>query len=378
MSSLIKRKDNRFWVACFRDHNKKQHRRSTRETNRKQAQFIADKYELAARGGLMPHKAREIFAELYRRFSGDAIPTSSVEDFVTTWLGTKIHEISPKSLVAYRVAAEEFLKCLGELAKKDLAAITRQHLVEYRNSLAARLRPNTVNGRLTIVKLIFRAARRDGYLSNDPSEFVESVRNTEKDVREAFTIEEIRAVLKVADDEWVSMILFGAYTAQRLGDISALTWNNIDLEKNEIRLVTQKTGKRLIIPIADPLRVHIESLPSSDDPGAPIHPRAFRQYTISKASSNASFGFAKLLVAAGLRDSAEDGGRDSNYHSKRHRLTFHSLRHFAVSWLKDAGVPQATVQEFVGHSSVEMSAHYTHVGLPSLRQAANKFPDIRI
>src|SRR5215470_5287674 len=109
MASLIKRKDNKFWVACFRDHNKKQHRRSTREVNRKQAQFIADKYELAARGTLTPHKAREVFAELYRRFSGDTIPSSSVEAFARTWLETKLPEIAPKTQILYRATIEGFL-----------------------------------------------------------------------------------------------------------------------------------------------------------------------------------------------------------------------------------------------------------------------------
>jgi hypothetical protein len=31
-----------------------------------------------------------------------------------------------------------------------------------------------------------------------------------------------------ANDEWRSMILFGLYTGQRLGDIATLRWNNLD------------------------------------------------------------------------------------------------------------------------------------------------------
>jgi integrase len=376
MASLIRKKDCKFWIACFRDQNRKQHRRSTRETNRRQAQFIADKYELAARGTLTQYKAREVFAELYRRFSGDTIPSSSVEAFARTWLATKLPEVAPHTGNTYEAVVEGFLKYLGALAEKDLVTITRQHLADFRNGLATKLRPATVKMHLTVVKLIFRAAKRDGYIANDPSEFVETVRKTAQNVREAFTIEEIQALLKVADPEWTSMILFGAFCGQRLGDVCALTWANLDLEENVIRLVTGKTGKRLTIPIAAPLRTHIESLPVSDDPLAPLHPRAFRQYVELKQPSVVTCSFARLLKAAGLRSPAECVDLNSPYRKTQYKLSYHSLRHFAVSWLKSQGVPQATVQEFIGHATAEMSSIYTHVGLSSLRQAADRFPDI--
>ena len=62
---------------------------------------------------------------------------------------------------------------------------------------------------------------------------------------------------------------------QRLADLSLLTWQNVDLNRNEIRLVTKKTGKRLTIPMSAPLRQHVLSLPADESPDTPIHPRAF-------------------------------------------------------------------------------------------------------
>jgi integrase len=52
---------------------------------------------------------------------------------------------------------------------------------------------------------------------------------------------------------------------QRLGDIARLRWSNIDLNRDELRLVTAKTSKSMIIPLASPLRRHIEKMPSSGD-----------------------------------------------------------------------------------------------------------------
>jgi integrase len=54
----------------------------------------------------------------------------------------------------------------------------------------------------------------------------------------------------VASDEWRSMILFGLYSGQRLGDVATLRWNNIDLVRDELRLSTRKTGKTIILRLA--------------------------------------------------------------------------------------------------------------------------------
>jgi hypothetical protein len=43
---------------------------------------------------------------------------------------------------------------------------------------------------------------------------------------------------------------------------------------------------------------------------------------------------------------------------------------------KDAGIPQAVVQELIGHESEAMSALYTHVGSEALRKAASALPVI--
>jgi integrase len=79
--------------------------------------------------------------------------------------------------------------------------------------------------------------------------------------------------------------------------------------------------------------------------------------------------FIDLLAQAGLRK-----GRNEKSDKRRvNGLSFHSLRHTAVTLLKDAGIPQASVQELIGHDTA-MSALYTHVGRESLLRAANALP----
>jgi integrase len=89
--------------------------------------------------------------------------------------------------------------------------------------------------------------------------------------------------------------------------------------------------------------------------------------------------FAELLAQAGLRaprenHQAKGSGRSSA--RTKHELSFHSLRHSAVSLLKDAGIPAAVVMELVGHESRAMSGQYTHVGREALAKAANSLPEV--
>jgi integrase len=227
--------------------------------------------------------------------------------------------------------------------------------------------------------MVFRAARRDGYILEDPAEFVKSVKREDQSGRRPFSIKEIQDLLSVADSEWQSLIKFGLYTGQRLADIASLTWANLDTEKNEIRLVTRKTGKTMLLPIAAPLHSHISILKGSDDTKAPVHPKAFATLQRQKGrTGNLSNQFADLLALVGLREASDRIGTGKGRNSRRARneLSFHSLRHTAVSLLKDAGIPEAVVMELVGHDSKQMSAHYTHVGQEALEKAAAALPDI--
>jgi integrase len=160
-----------------------------------------------------------------------------------------------------------------------------------------------------------------------------------------------------------------------------LTWENIDLIRGEIRLVTRKTRKTMILPIATALRRHIEGMQTGDAPAAPLHPRAFAIVGAQGKTGHLSNQFADLLAQAGLREKKAhrktgDEGVGRGVGSGSGGLSFHCIRHTAVSLMKDAGIPEAAVMEIVGHDSEQMSQHYTHVGRDSLEKAAQALPDL--
>jgi hypothetical protein len=76
---------------------------------------------------------------------------------------------------------------------------------------------------------------------------------------------------------------------------------NLDLARGELRLSTRKTGKAIVLPLAASLWKQIGCLlTSSNEPSAPVHPKAFDLVERQRKTGNLSNQFAGLLAAAGL------------------------------------------------------------------------------
>jgi integrase len=339
---------------------------------------MADEFEKESRQKRSWRQLQRVLDRLHEEFGGQKVQSISLCSYWAQWLEAKEPSIGRMTLAYYRKLLSKLCAYLGPKAQEPLSEISQTDLVGFRNSLAQKLSAGTVNHDLCGLKLVFRSARREGYLADDPTEFIDPIKLSSIErtsSRRPFTIPELQALLSVADSEWRSLIKIALYTGGRLGDIAVLRWTNIDPEREELRFVARKTQKTALIPLIGALRAHIETLPVGDNPHAFLHPRAAKIVQNKSRCASLSRAFADLLIQAGLREAlprrsgaGHDGRRNSN------ALCFHSLRHTAVSLLKDAGIPQATVEELVGHSSAKISALYTHVGRESLERAAAALP----
>lgn len=379
MASTHKRTRSKFWYAAFTDANGRRLKKSTKTTDKKTADKIAHEFESVANKRRTLTQLRRVIGEMSRELLGDDLREPTLREHIEEWLNAKAPSIAPATAVFYRNATSKFLAWLGGRADQEISLITRANIVAFRNERAAVAAPKTVNHEIKVLRMVFRSARKDGIISDNPAEFAETVRDRGgNSARRPFTIPELRAVLDACDDEWKSLVLFGLYTGQRLGDLATLSWANLDLQRQDIRLTTAKTGKRMSIPISEPLQRHILNLPACGAPDAPIHPRAFQTMQRCGKSGGLSNQFANILAAAGLREKKTHRKLGEGRGAKREviGLSFHSLRHTAVSMMKDAGIPAAAVMEIIGHDSEQMSQHYTHTGREALERAAASLPDL--
>jgi integrase len=285
-------------------------------------------------------------------------------------------EASESTLEKYRGVVKQFKEHLGPRVKQDITNITAADIVSFRDGLAQRLAVGTVNLAVKILRIAFGQARRDGLVDINEASRVSILKRQHEEIeRRPFTLPELRRILEVANDEWKGAILFGLYSGQRLGDVAGLTWNNIDLQRSELRLTTAKRGRRMILPLATPLARYIESLPSSDKPDAPLFPRL-------STAGNPSNQFYDLLVSAGMMPARSHRANPTKSGRSVRRipnaLSFHCLRHTATSLLKNAGVSESVAMEFIGHDSKSISQNYTHISPETMKEAAAKMPDVTL
>src|SRR5258708_27767519 len=235
MASVTKKARSKYWLAWFRDLQGKQRGASTKQTDRKKAMKIGEQYEQISQRKLPVQTVRQTLTALAREAYGETFPSATVRQFIEAWLKSKAPPVVAQSTHDfYRKSTKKVLEFLGTAAELDLSAVTRKMITEFRNQVAQKASAAATNHDLKAIKLIFRSAKRDGYIIEDPTEFVESLPpKTSDDARRPFTVSEIRSVIDAADKEWKSLVLFGLYTVQRLAELATMRVGTIDVPRNE-------------------------------------------------------------------------------------------------------------------------------------------------
>ena len=282
------------------------------------------------------------------------------------------NELAPATLNAKRVVWMQFAKWMERfyLPVKDLAGVTSDMVGEYLACLRADLCATTYNGRVCILREIFRVLADKAGLESDPWEGVR-LRPEDSHSRRELTMDELKRLLAAAKGEWRTLFLIGIYTGLRLGDCCRLDWSDVSVAGGVIQLVPRKTRRhhqRLVtIPIHPALGAALVA--GGEPPTAgPVLPTVSGIYARSRWQ--VSNELARIFRAANITMSVRLEGR-------KHRTpeaTFHSLRHTFVSFAANAGVPLHVVQSIVGHESTAMTRHYYHENLAALRSAVTAIP----
>ncbi|HEU0011614.1 MAG TPA: tyrosine-type recombinase/integrase [Verrucomicrobiae bacterium] len=383
MSSLHKQSGRPNWFCAFRSGDGRQHFKSTGTANKTEAKIICDKMAEAGRAArknrLGPEKARRIIeaavAEIVRE-SGDVLPHSSIRDFFSSWVKEKGDAGAESTRTRYEGIVAKFLAWLGPRAGASLTSLTKGDVLAFRDELADQVSGSTVNVYLKVLRVALGRAVREQIIERNPAALVENIKRGEKQSRRAFRIDELKKLLEEADSDWSTAIIIAIYTGLRLGDVADLQWQNVDLPRAEMALVTGKTNRPMVLPLARPLLRYLEGLPSADDPKTLLCP-TFE----GKSTGWLSNQFHELMARAGLVKSrvvhqARPHGKGRGSRRTLSEISFHALRHTATSLLKNAGVSDVIARDIIGHESEAISRNYTHVEMHAKRKAVNAMPDL--
>jgi integrase len=385
MASLHKQPGRPHWFCAFTGPDGKRRFKSTGTSDKRQAKEICNTWarssELGKAGKLTDEKARSIVArglEDILAATGQTMSSASTRQCLENWLNLKKLEACQKTHRRYKVVVDELLQFLGAKADRDIAVLSAKELTDFRNELAKRVSPGTVNIAIKVIRAALNHAYQESFVSVNEAKRVKLLKVEKTDSRKAFTEDQLRKIIAKAEGEWRGMILLGLYTGLRLGDVSTLTWDKVDLRHGRISLATSKTGRIQVLPITPALRTYLGGLAANSDSKAPIFPNAFQARERSHYGGTLSNQFHRILVAADIATARPHVATGIGRSSRRQpsEFSFHSLRHSATSLLKNAGVSDVIVRDIIGHDSPAVSRVYTHIDDKTKKQALEPLPDI--
>ncbi len=224
------------------------------------------------------------------------------------------------------------------LCKHKTTALTGKLLSEWRDRRLQEVSGSSVNRELNLLSHVINTARREwGIHINNPVELIRRPRHNKPRERRLSADEETKLLHELGTttrNPWVKpMVIFAIETGMRRGEMLALIWSNVDLQKRIARLVDTKNGEGRSVPLSLKATALIDSLPRS------IDGRVF--VTTEEA---VKLAFARAVERARIDD-----------------LHFHDLRHEAVSRLFEKGLNVMEVASISGHKTLQMLKRYTHM-----------------
>ena len=283
-----------------------------------------------------------------------------------------------------RLLLEKYL-LKDRIAEKPLSSITRADVLDYRSRLAEQLgsKVNTSNKALAVLKTILKEALFREDLPRDPTA---GVGNLKEDRKEAgiFTAEELRAMFPVVGlGPWKNLqgktvFLVAATTGMRRGEILALRWRHVDLErgivnideawKDRHEIGAPKWGHRRVAALPDvtaaALRDFWERRP---DELAGKDCLVFCYVDGERLGGTwwqKAFAAAMKKVKVGEGPSAKVG-----IDVRARGIKPHSFRHTVATLRRDAGEDPAKIRASLGWTTERVQDGYTHFDAEMLRSS---------
>lgn len=296
------------------------------------------------------------------------------------WLEDRKFRVARGTYSSDRSMVQTLMQVMGDGIR--LIKLADQHVIrKYESSrLASGVSPKTVNNELLVLKSILR----DANLWHRVAAHYRPLRVPKSKVGAALTKEEsrrfIRAALAAAPN---AAAPFGALlsfaTGMRCGEILRLRLGAIHLEAAnaflEVHRSTTKTdsGARYVALDSMACWAVMKLLDRARRLGAvhPEHclfPTLLQKHTRKTDPLHGGRGYDPCHPQTSWGD---EWTTLRNSLGIRHRR-FHDLRHTYVTRAAEAGVPLAVTQAQVGHMSVQMVEHYTHICHAAIHHAARQ------
>jgi integrase len=305
------------------------------------------------------------------------------EDVLNAWLGSKINRLKKSSYAKYFNLVKNHIKpSLGLMVLSDINSSVITDFVtdkfqHGRKNKEGGLSAKTVKDIVTLIRAVLQYAKKEGFLSTEilidvtyPQQKAKTMRVLTKDEQAQF-----EKYLCTDIDESKLGVLLCLYTGLRIGEICALTWDDIALDRHTLTVnrtvqrvqnmsetASEKTNVLItepksiysnrIIPVPDCLISILESFKPMLS-NAYVLTGKVERYIEPRTYQNR---FKSYVAASGIRDA-----------------NFHSTRHTFATRCVGLGFEIKSLSEILGHSNVNITLNrYVHPSFDMKRSNMNK------
>ena len=200
---------------------------------------------------------------------------------------------------------------------------------------------------MACLKHFFHKAEEWGIIAENPARGSKIYKENNRRLR-FLTIEECKSLLNSCPTSTLNKIIeLALNTGMRKGELLWLERDHVNLRQAYLEILNQKNGEYDTIPLNKRAVEILQSIPRRLD-----SKYFFPGKKPGKPFKDLKRQFDKAVKKANLE-----------------KVTFHTLRHTAASYLVMSGVDLATVKEILRHKSISMTLRYAHLS-PKHKQSA--------
>lgn len=302
--------------------------------------------------------------------------TGTVAEYMNYWLHAIMQlQVKPSTFSNYAAILEKWIK--PYLGNKKLAQMGKEDVQCFINLLSEQeLSAGSVRNIFRVLSAAMKKAKEYEYIRENPCEGASLPESVKKEAR-LLTVQEQKQLETAAGvDKNGFAILLSVYTGLRVGELCALTWEDVDLKKGILHVSRTTRRIQCFAPDAKTKTALVNGAAKSGQsvrviPLPDCILKLFKEHRKNAGGEyvfeyhghlleprTLQYRFKALLKKAGLSD-----------------INFHALRHTFATRCMELSFDVKTLSEILGHASAKMTLdQYGHSQMAH-KQAAMKTLD---
>ena len=312
----------------------------------------------------------------------DGLRISTSENFTSIadeWLSWKKSSLKESSIVRYRSILDRYL--LPTFGDQELSSLTREQAISFQQSLLRSsaegrgLSPGTAAIVMTVFKNILQFARQcKGFSTSDLDNLPMKVPRKPLRVFSRSEQQRLCRYLLSRRDPGSLGIVVALYTGLRIGELSALRWEDVSLEERSLhvrhtmqRLKTEGASRTSVIITAPKSVSSLRTIPLPEFLLEPL--RQIRApgncYVLTETEAyieprSLENRFKSALISCGIAPTG-----------------FHTCRHTFATRCIELGFDVKSLSEILGHANVNITMNrYVHPSMEFKRENMNRLESL--